>query len=254
MRRPSLPSIVLLVLSASLGRADYPVQPVPFTDVHVTGGFWAAKQETNRTVTVPFALKQLDESKRLKNFDLAAETMRRRAAGEKSFQNEPVTIFPFDDSDVYKVVEGASYALSTKPDPALEKKLDEVIAHVAAAQEPDGYLYTFRTMHPDSPAHKWVGQERWEKDPELSHELYDLGHLYEAGVAHFQATGKRELLDICLKSANLVWHDFGSGQRRIAPGHEVIEMGLAKLFRVTGDRRYLDLARIFLEARGPGGP
>ena len=250
-------TIAFFVVAASAATAfasDYPVQPVPFTDVRLTGGFWQTKQEINRTVTVPFGLKQLDESNRLKNFDLAAETMRRRAAGEKSFQNTPVTIFPFDDSDVYKVVEGASYTLSTKPDAALEKKLDDVIARVAAAQEPDGYLYTFRTMHPDSPAHKWVGQERWMKDPELSHELYDLGHLYEAGVAHFQATGKRSLLEICLKSADLVWHDFGSGQLRIAPGHEVIEMGLVKLFRVTGDRRYLDLARIFLEARGPGGP
>ena len=239
---------------ASVLSSDYPVQPVPFTAVRVTGGFWLPRQETNRTVTVPFALKQLEESKRLTNFDLAAETLRRRNAGEPTFQNKPVTIFPFDDSDVYKVVEGASYSLSLHPDPALAKQLDEVIARVAAAQEPDGYLYSFRTMHPDSPAHEWVGQQRWQKDPELSHELYDLGHLYEAGVAHFQATGKRNLLDICTRSADLLWRDFGSGSLKIAPGHEVVEMGLVKLYRVTGDERYLKLARIFLEARGPGGP
>ena len=242
------------VLTASVIASDYPVMPVPFTAVHVTGGFWQPRQETNRTVTVPFALRQLEESQRLKNFDLAAETMRRRGAGEPAFQNTPVTIFPFDDSDVYKVVEGASYSLSVHPDPALEKRLDEIIARIAAAQEPDGYLYTFRTMHPDLPAHEWIDQLRWLKDPTLSHELYNVGHLYEAGVAHFQATGKRTLLDVCLRNAELLWRDFGSGALKIAPGHEVVEMGLVKLYRTAGDERYLKLAQIFLEARGPGGP
>jgi DUF1680 family protein len=234
--------------------ADYPVQPVPFTAVHVTGGFWQTRQEINRTVTIPFAIQQCEESGRLRNFDLAAETMRRRVAGEKAFQHQPPTQFTFDDTDAYKAIEGAAYVLSVQPDPALEKTVDDWIARIAAAQEPDGYLYTFRTMHPDSPGHKWVGQQRWEKDPELSHELYNCGHLYEAGVAHFQATGKRTLLDVCLKNAELLWRDFGDGQRRIAPGHEIVEMGLVKLYRVTGDARYLKLAQIFLDARGPGGP
>lgn len=234
--------------------ADYPVQPVPFTSVHVTGGFWQRKQEINRTVTLPFALQQCEDSGRLKNFDLAAETMRRRAAGEKDFQIQPPTQFPFDDTDAYKAIEGASYVLSVKHDAALEQRLDGWIARIAAAQEPDGYLYTFRTMHPDSPGHKWVGQKRWEKDSDLSHELYCAGHLYEAGVAHFQATGKRTLLDICLKNAELLWHDFGDRQLRIAPGHQIVEMGLVKLYRVTNDARFLTLAQIFLDARGPGGP
>jgi uncharacterized protein len=246
--------LVLFLSVTGVNAADYPVQPVPFTAVRVTGGFWHARQEVNRTVTVPFALQQCEDSKRLTNFDLAAETMRRRAAGEKEFQNTPPTIYPFDDTDAYKAIEGASYVLSMTPDAALEKHLDEWIARIAAAQEPDGYLYTFRTMHPDSPGHKWVGQQRWEKDPDLSHELYNAGHLYEAGVAHFQATGKRTLLDVCLKSAELLWRDFGDGQRRIAPGHEIVEMGLVKLYRVTGDARWLKLAQIFLDARGPGGP
>ena len=240
-------------ISASFA-ADYPVQPVPFTSVHVTGGFWQRKQEINRTVTLPFALQQCEDSGRLKNFDLAAETMHRRAAGEKNFQIQPPTLFPFDDTDAYKAIEGASYVLSMQPDAALEQRLDSWIARIAAAQEPDGYLYTFRTMHPDSPGHKWVGQQRWEKDPDLSHELYCAGHLYEAGVAHFQATGKRTLLDICLKNAELLWHDFGDRKLRIAPGHQIVEMGLVKLYRVTHDARFLTLAQIFLDARGPGGP
>ena len=109
-------------------------------------------------------------------------------------------------------------------------------------------------MHPDSPAHEWINQQRWLNDPGLSHELYNLGHLYEAAVAHYQATGKCTLLEVALKSAGLLWHDFGSGELRIAPGHEVVEMGLVKLCRATGDRRYLQLAQIFLDARGPGGP
>lgn len=243
---------VFVPLASSLFGGDYPVHPVPFTAVRVTGGFWETRQEINRAVTVPFALQQCEESGRLKNFDLAAEVMRRRAAREKDFQIKPPTIYPFDDTDVYKAVEGASYVLSMHPDPALEKKLDECIARVAAAQEPDGYLYTFRTMHPDSPGHKWVGEQRWEKDPVLSHELYNCGHLYEAGVAHFQATGKRTLLDVCLKNAELLWRDFGDGKRKIAPGHQIVEMGLVKLYRVTGDARYLKLAQIFLDARGPG--
>lgn len=241
-----------LLSATSHCATDYPLQPVPFTSVRVTGGFWKPRQEVNGAVTVPYAFQQCEETKRIANFDLAAEVMKRRAAGETTFQHKPPTSFPFDDSDIFKAIEGASYALSVKPDPALEAKLDGYIARIAAAQEPDGYLYTWRTMHPDSPASPWIDQKRWLKDPILSHELYNLGHLYEAGVAHYQATGKRTLLDICLKSAELLQKEFGSGELRIAPGHQVIEMGLAKLYRVTGDQRWLDLAKFFLEVRGPG--
>lgn len=245
--------MVLLSLAGSaLLAADYPFQPVPFNAVRVTGGFWQAKQEVNRMVTVPFALAQCEESGRLKNFDLAAEVMRRRATGEKDFSVKPPTIYPFDDSDVYKAIEGAANVLSMQRDAALEARLDGWIARIVAAQESDGYLYTFRTMHPDSPGHKWIGVQRWVKDPDLSHELYNAGHLYEAGVAYFQATGKRTLLDVCLKNAGLLWHDFGDGKLRIAPGHQIVEMGLVKLYRVTGDARWLKLAQVFLDARGPG--
>ncbi|HEY5913611.1 MAG TPA: beta-L-arabinofuranosidase domain-containing protein, partial [Verrucomicrobiae bacterium] len=250
--RKTLLSLIVSAILGAAGAADYPVQPVPFTAVRITGGFWQQRQETNRLVTVPYAFQQCESTKRLLNFDLAAETMRRRAAGENTFQNKPQSIYPFDDSDVFKAVEGASFALSIRKDPALDARLDTYIGKFATAQEPDGYLYTFRTMHPDSPAHEWIDQKRWLKDPILSHELYNLGHLYEAGVAHYQATGKRTLLDICLKSADLVHRDFGQGDLRIAPGHQVIEMGLAKLYRVTRDDRYLKLAKFFLDVRGPG--
>lgn len=245
--------VALLGLGSLLRAApDYPVKPVPFTEVRITGGVLHARQATNTAVTMPFALGQCESSKRLLNFDLAAETLRRRAAGEATFQNKPPTVYPFDDSDVYKAIEGASFCLSVQPNAGVAAQLENMIKRVAAAQEPDGYLYTWRTMHPDTPAHDWIHPQRWLKDPQLSHELYNLGHLYEAGVAHHQATGSRSLLEICLKSAELLHREFGDGEPRIAPGHQVIEMGLAKLYRVTGDRRWIELARFFLDVRGKG--
>ncbi len=243
-----------IALSATLPADDYPVQPVPFTDVRFTSGLWHDRQQTNVEVTLPFALGQLESANRLKNFDLAAETMRRRAAGETGFQNRPPTQYTFDDSDVYKVLEGAAFCLSVEPDPELEKELEKIIERVAAAQEPDGYLFTWRTMHPDSPVHDWIGRERWEKAPELSHEFYNLGHLYEAGAAYTQATGSDSLMKICLKSAENLDDEFGDGEPAIVPGHQVVEMGLAKLYRSTGDERWLKLAKFFLETRrGKGG-
>lgn len=249
----ALPLAASALFAASAAAADYPVSPVPFTDVSFTSGLLQDRQHVNNSVTLPFALDQLDSSKRLANFDLAADTLKRRAAGEPRFQHKPPTEYPFDDSDVFKVLEGAAYCLSVQPDAGLARRIEGIISRIAAAQEPDGYLYTWRTMHPDSPAHPWIHRERWLKDPELSHELYNIGHLYEAGVAHEQATKSRSLLDVCLKSAELVQRDFGDGQPVIAPGHQVIEMGLAKLYRKSGDARWLDLARFFIEARGRSG-
>lgn len=252
--KTSLCLVVLLSACCAHAASDYPIQPVPFTQVRLTAGLLQARQATNAAVTMPFALGQCESSKRLVNFDLAAETLRRRAAGETGFQNKPPTEYPFDDSDVFKAIEGAAFCLSVQPNPEVAARLETMIRRIAAAQEPDGYLYTWRTMHPDRPAHGWISPQRWLKDSELSHELYNLGHLYEAAVAYAQATGSKALLDISLKSAALLQQDFGPGKLRIAPGHQVIEMGLAKLYRQTGESRYLDLARFFLEARGNGSP
>jgi DUF1680 family protein len=250
--KPIVSLLAGCLVVATQAFAEYPVTPVPFTEVHITGGLLHERQATNTAVTLPFALGQCETSKRLTNFDLAAETMRRRAAGETNFQNRPPTQYPFDDSDVYKAIEGAAFCLSVQPDAKLVEQVEGMIRRIAAAQEPDGYLYSWRTMHPDSPVHDWIGRKRWEKDPILSHELYNLGHLYEAGTAYEQATGSRSLLDICLKSAELLQHDFGTNGPRIAPGHEVIEMGLVKLYRKTGDPRWLALAKFFLDVRGGG--
>ncbi len=226
--------------------ADYPIRPVPFTSVKVTDDFWAPRIKRNSSVTIPIAFAYCRSSGRIKNFEIAA------GLDTGKFQ----TSYPFDDSDVYKIIEGASYSLQTNPDPGLEAYLDTLIYKIGLAQEPDGYLYTNRTIaekHGGKGLHEWAGRNRWEMDSVLSHELYNLGHLYEAAVAHYQATGKRTLLDIALKSANLVCRDFGWDRVRVYPGHQVIEMGLVKLYRVTGEKKYLDLAKFFLDVRGPRG-
>lgn len=224
---------------------DYPVQPVPFTAVHLDDGFWAPRIETNRTETIPFAFEQCELSGRVENFIRAAKALR-----HEKLENTDPPGYPFDDTDLYKVIEGASYTLSVQPDPALDAYVDGMIEKIAAAQEPDGYLYTTRTINPEHP-HPWAGTKRWELERDDSHELYNLGHLYEAAVAHHQATGKRTLLDIALKSANLLVNTFGPGKQSIWPGHQIAEMGLAKLYRVTGDARYLTLAKFMLDERGP---
>jgi DUF1680 family protein len=227
-------------------KADYPIQPVPFTAVKLTDNFWAPRIKKNASVTIPIAFGYCESTGRVKNFEIAAG----RDTGK--FQ----TIYPFDDSDIYKIIEGASYSLQTFPDPKLEVYLDTLINKIGKAQEPDGYLYTNRTIaekHGGRGLHEWAGKNRWEMDSVLSHELYNLGHLYEAAVAHYQATGKRTLLDIALKSADLVNKDFGYDKVEVYPGHQVIEMGLVKLYRVTGEKKYLDLARFFLDIRGPKG-
>ena len=224
---------------------DYPVKPVPFTAVHLDDVFWAPRIETNRIETIPFAFKQCELSGRVDNFIRAAKALR----GEPLGNTKPPG-YPFDDTDVYKVIEGASYALSVHPDPKLDAYVDSLIAKIAAAQEKDGYLYTARTIDPAHP-HPWSGAERWELERDDSHELYDLGHLYEAAVAHYLATGKRTLLDIAIRTADLLVETFGPGKKSIWPGHQITEMGLAKLYRVTGNERYLTLAKFLLDQRGP---
>jgi DUF1680 family protein len=225
---------------------DYPVKPVPFTAVHFHDAFWAPRIEINRTVTIPFAFKKDEETGRLDNFVRAAEALK----GETHDIKPPG--YPFDDTDVYKVIEGAAYSLSVTPDPKLEAYVDGLIEKIGAAQEKDGYLYSARTISPDKP-HPWAGTKRWELEKVDSHELYDLGHLYEAAVAYYQATGKRSLLDIALRTADLLVQTFGPGKQSIWPGHQITEMGLAKLYRVTGDEHYLALAKFMLDQRGPDG-
>lgn len=219
---------------------DYPYQPVAFTSVHFTDNFWLPRLETNRRVTIPFAFEQCKETGRIKNFEIAA------GLAEGNF----CSVYPFDDSDVFKIIEGASYALNISPDPELEEYLDEMIGKIAAAQEEDGYLYTARTIGGDPPV-RWTEGERWS-NLYLGHELYNMGHFYEAAVAHHLATGKRNMLNLAIKNADLIISIFGPGKKIGVPGHQEIEIGLVKLFRVTGEQKYLDLAKFFLDHRGKG--
>lgn len=223
-------------------QADYPISPVPFTNVQIHDNFWLPRILKNTEVTIPIAFRQSEETGRIKNFEIAG------GLKNGSFCSK----YAFDDSDVFKIIEGASYSLMIKPDPELDAYLDSLIYKISMAQEDDGYLYTNRTIMGDS-ALPMAGKERWVNIQEGSHELYNMGHLYEAAVAHFQATGKRTLLDVALKNADLINNTFGWGKLEIYPGHQEIEIGLVKLYRVTGEKKYLDLAKFFLDVRGPGG-
>lgn len=221
--------------------AGYPISPVPFTSVKVTDSFWGQRLKASREVTIPLAFSKCEETGRYRNFQMAAHPS----------PDNKVTGYSFDDTDVYKTIEGASYLLQTYPDEKLKRYIDSVLVIVAAAQEPDGYLYTARTMNPDHP-HEWAGSERWEKVEELSHEFYNLGHMIEGAIAHYQATGQRNFLDIAIRYADCVCREIGpnEGQLVRVPGHQIAEMALAKLYVVTGDRKYLDEAKFFLDMRG----
>ena len=221
--------------------SQYPIDPVPFTSVKVDGGFWGQRLQASREVTVPLAFSKCEETGRYRNFENAAHPSDTIHVGG----------FSFDDTDVYKTIEGASYLLQTYPDEKLKNYIDSVLVIVAGAQEPDGYLYTARTMNPKHP-HEWAGSKRWEKVEELSHEFYNLGHMLEAAVAHYQATGQRNFLDIAIRYADCVIREVGPnpGQVVRVPGHQIAEMGLAKLYLATGDKKYLDQAKFFLDYRG----
>ena len=220
---------------------DAPIQEVPFTQVHIQDQFWSPRIETNRTVSIPSAFRECEKNGRFDNFAIAAGLKKGEHRGD----------FPFDDTDPYKVIEGASYSLAVKYDPQLDHYLDSVISIISAAQEPDGYLTTCVTNR-CTRLSGWWGTSRWEKIN--SHELYNSGHLYEAAVAHYRATGKRTLLDVAIKNADLVCQVFGPGedQKHVPSGHPIIEMALCKLYKVTGEQRYLDMARYFVEETGRG--
>ncbi|AHJ98272.1 glycoside hydrolase family 127 protein [Hymenobacter swuensis] len=238
---PSLTLLGLLSTPAAaqtVKHSDYPIQAVSFTKVKLADSFWLPRLKTNTDVTIPASFQRCEATNRVKNFEMAAAR-----------QGKFATIFPFDDTDIYKTIEGASYSLKLYPDEKLDEYMGLLIKKVAAAQEPDGYLYTARTIDPAHP-HEWAGPERWVKERELSHELYNAGHLYEAAAAHYEATGKKNLLNIALKNADLVCATFGPGKRAVAPGHEIVEMGLVKLYRVTGKPEYLSTAKFFLDQRG----
>jgi uncharacterized protein len=244
MRKLFLPILLSLslCLQAQVKKSGgYPIMPVPFTAVKVTDVFWGQRLKASREVTIPLAFSKCEETGRYKNFVMAANPS----------EKNKVEGFTFDDTDVYKTIEGASYSMQTFLNKKLDKYIDSVLTIVAKAQEPDGYLYTFRTMNPKH-THEWAGTKRWEKEEDLSHELYDLGHMLEGAIAHYQATGKRNFLDIAIKYADCAARAIGDkpGQITVVSGHQIAEMALCKLYVLTGEKRYLDLAKFLLDKRG----
>jgi len=222
--------------------SGYPIGQVPFTSVKLEQGtFWEQRLQAARDVTVPLAFSKCESEGRYKNF----------VQCQNPSPEYPPSGFSFDDTDVYKTIEGASYLLQTFPDKRLQAYIDSVLTIVGKAQEHDGYLYTPRTMNPWHP-HAWAGTKRWEKVEVLSHEFYNLGHMVDAACAHYQATGSRQFLDIARRYADCVIREVGTaaGQACVVPGHQIAEMALARLYVITGEQKYLDQAKFFLDYRG----
>ena len=238
-----------LVASFAVAQSQgYPITPVPFTQVKVASqSFWGQRLEASRNVTIPLALSKCESEGRYRNFENAAAHLQDTS---KVFKVNGMG-YSFDDTDPYKTLEGAAYILQTYPDKKLETYCDSVIDIIAKAQEPDGYLYTARTQNPQEP-HHWAGDRRWVKEEDLSHELYNLGHMVEGAVAYWQATGKRKFLDVACRYADCVVREVGpnEGQACMVPGHQIAEMALARLYLATGEKKYLDEAKFLLDYRG----
>lgn len=233
----------------------YPITQVPFTDVKITPNtFWGNRIKAAREVTIPLAFSKCQSEGRYSNFTKAAYTLQHpnhAGLNTNEYDVSKFMGFPFDDTDVYKTIEGASYVLQTYPDRRLKAYIDSVLTVVGAAQESDGYLYTARTINPKKP-HPWSGDKRWVKEEDLSHELYNLGHMVDAACANYQATGSKKFLNIARRYADCVIREVGnkSGQVDVVPGHQIAEMALARLYVLTGEKSYLDEAKFFLDERG----
>ena len=250
--------LATVLTGQAVAQSGYPYTQVPFTSVKIAPNtFWGDRIKAAREVTIPLAFSKCESEHRYKNFEMAAYTLQH--PGHAGLQTKEWDVskfmgFSFDDTDVYKTIEGASYVLQTYPDAKLKAYIDSVLDVVGAAQEPDGYLYTARTINPEHP-HQWSGKKRWEVEEILSHELYNLGHMVDAACAHYQATGSDKFLNIAKRYADCVIREVGpkAGQACVVPGHQIAEMALARLYVLTGEKRYLDEAKFLLDYRGKTG-
>jgi len=242
-----LPALVLITVSCDQSQKetvrDYPFTPVDFTRVQLEEGFWKKWVETAKEATIPYAFGKCEETGRIDNFRFAAGLEEGRFRGR----------FGFDDSDVYKIIEGASYALMLQDDPELDRYLDTLISYIAGAQEKDGYLYTPWTLEANDynefACCSYSPEGQWKGTTDASHEFYNAGHMYEAAAAHYMATGKGNFLDVALKNADLIYDVCITQGHDYVPGHQEIEIGLVRLYRITGDGKYLELSRHLLDTR-----
>lgn len=248
VRTSSASYLLYLLLSSILQCAgqpkhgsDYPISMVDIKAVEISDDFWLPKIRMVQNTTIAYGFRKCENEGRLENFLIAGGKVHGKVRGK----------MPFDDTDVYKIIEGASYSLISAPNKELDAYLDSVIAVIRIGQESDGYLTTWFTIDPMNPPAPWVPKtgKRWTGEAG-SHELYNSGHLFEAAAAHFTATGKRTLLDIAIKNADLLVNSFGPGKCTMPPGHQIVETGLIKLFRITYNEKYLALAKYFLDLRG----
>lgn len=241
-------SIYLLLTIVMLGYAkerpayhDYPITAVNIKNVVLNDSFWLPKIKIIQDTTIQYAFNKCNKEGRMESFLIAGAKKKGKVRGK----------MPFDDTDLYKIIEGASYSLISNPNPALDAYLDSIIAIIKIGQEPDGYITTWFTIDRLNPPASWVkpSKTRWENEIS-SHELYNSGHLFEAASAHYLSTGKRTFLDIALKNADLLVANFGPGKLHSPPGHQIVETGLIKLYRITKDIKYLELAKFYLDQRG----
>jgi DUF1680 family protein len=235
-------ALVFLLQTQFLSAQNNKTTPVPLKNVKTKQGFWHQRIESARTTTIPHVFHEIEKSGRIDNFAVAGGLKKGVFEGAR-----------FNDSDVFKAVEGAAYVLQNRYDPKLDNYLDSLIVLFAAAQEPDGYLYTIRTINKDTTgSYDWIAGPTRYSFENGSHELYNVGHLYEAAVAHYEATGKKSLLDVATKNADHLVKTFGTGpgQLIVVPGHEETETALIRLYRTTGKKEYFDLAKFFIDMRG----
>lgn len=234
---------LLVVTTVAAQQSDYPITPVDFTRVKITDNFWRSRMETNEKVTIPHAIKKNREDGRVDNFIFAAGIKKGKWKGA----------FGFNDTDVYKTLEGMAFTYQLNRSEVLSKEMDSLIYYIGAAQLPDGYLYTAWNLRARNYNDAWcMYREKPYDFLQGSHEFYNSGHMYEAAVAHYLATGKKNFLDIALKNADHIYELFGPGKIEAIPGHQEIEIGLIKLYRITGSAKYLELAKLFLDRRGKG--
>ena len=235
--------IIIIAISCKKNtstQTGYPIKQVEIRSVILTDNFWLPRIKQIQEVTIPFAFNKCEEEGRMESFLIAGGVKEGKVCGK----------MPFDDTDLYKTIEGASYSLISNPDPELDAYIDSIIEIINIGQEDDGYLTTWFTIDPMNPPAWWVSPsgKRWLNPG--GHELYNSGHMFEAAAAHYWATGKRNFLDIALKNADLLVKDFGPGKLEIPPGHQIVETGLIKLYQITNKKEYLELAKFFLDQRG----